>query len=63
MPGLYVLTVNSPILMRMACGENIIVAENERTAPVFEVRGSNKKSKKDLPQTVICRYLSRNWYS
>ena len=39
MPGLY--TYNGAfkgILMRMCCGENIIVAhENERTAPVFKV--------------------------
>ena len=41
MPGLYVYNGKfAGILMRMACGENIIVAhENERTAPVFEVRG------------------------
>ena len=41
MPGLYVFNgVFSGFLMRMACGENIIVAhDNERTAPVFVVRG------------------------
>lgn len=41
MPGLYVYNGEFVgILMRMACGENIIVAhENERTAPVFVVKG------------------------
>ncbi|MBQ9031446.1 MAG: glutathionylspermidine synthase family protein [Parasporobacterium sp.] len=41
MPGLYVYNgVFSGILMRMACGENIIVAhENERTVPAFTVKG------------------------
>ena len=40
MPGLYVYNGKfSGILMRMACGDNIIVAhENERTAPVFVVK-------------------------
>ena len=44
MQGLYVYNgVFSGFLMRMACGENIIVAhENERTAPVFVVKGRRK---------------------
>ncbi|HAB93747.1 MAG TPA: hypothetical protein DCF49_03110 [Lachnospiraceae bacterium] len=39
MPGLYVYNGKfAGVLMRMACGENIIVAhENERTVPVFQV--------------------------
>lgn len=41
MPGLYTYNgIFSGVLMRMACEENIIVAhENERTVPVFTVRG------------------------
>lgn len=41
MPGLYSYNGTfAGVLMRMACEENIIVAhENERTAPVFQVRG------------------------
>ena len=44
MPGLYMYNgVFSGILMRMACDEKIIVAhENERTAPVFVVRGKRQ---------------------
>ena len=41
MPGLYVYHGRfAGVLMRMACEENIIVAhENERTVPVFVVKG------------------------
>lgn len=41
MPGLYVYNGRfAGFLMRMACGENIIYAhQNERTVPVFTVRG------------------------
>ena len=41
MPGLYSYNGKvTGILMRMACEEKIIVAhENERTAPVFVVKG------------------------
>ena len=41
MPGLYSYNGKfTGVLMRMACEENIIVAhENERTAPVFQVKG------------------------
>ncbi len=44
MPGLYTYNgVFFGVLMRMACEENIIVAhENERTAPVFVVKGKRK---------------------
>lgn len=44
MPGLYVYDGEfTGFLMRMACGEKIIVAhENERTVPVFMVTGKKK---------------------
>ena len=46
MPGLYVYHGKfTGILMRMACEENIIVAhENERTVPVFKVKGMKGKA-------------------
>jgi len=50
MPGLYVYNgVFTGILMRTACEENIITAhENERTLPVFFVKGKRSAEKMDI---------------